>query len=185
MNQIEETSKGPILWRMVRSVLNPTRLRILKLIYGHAEPLCVRQVSRLMGMDEPVASIYLRQMNEQGLLNVQRHEIKVLYRAWPDCPCSEARRFQSVLAARFREDESDGWELRLMTRLRAFSHFNRLAILVRLSEGVAGIRDLRVTMGTCVKTIEQTCPGGVWKCLYKHVRAGLRSVYINFSDRWI
>ena len=35
---------GPVLWRLVRSVLNPTRLRMLRLICETDGTLCVREI---------------------------------------------------------------------------------------------------------------------------------------------
>ncbi len=40
-----------------------------------------------------------------------------------------------------------------MTIMKAFSHFNRLAMITRLAEGPATIDDLRQAIGGCVKSI--------------------------------
>lgn len=145
---------GPVLWRMVRSVLNPTRLRMLKLVCDSGGTLCAREICRALRLDDPVGCIYLKQMNAQGILDAARHEIKVYYRPWRDCPWSAPTRFRESLISYWGRGVSDGWEVDLMTRLRAFSHFNRLAMLARLSRGAAGMRDLKNAVGTCVKTVE-------------------------------
>ena len=145
---------GPVLWRMVRSVLNPTRLRMLKLICETDGTLCAREICRALKLDDPVGCIYLKQMNAQGLLDAARHEVKVYYRPWRDCPWTAPTRFRASLVSYWEQGVADGWEVELMTRLRAFSHFNRLAMLARLSRGAAGMRDLKFAVGTCVKTIE-------------------------------
>ena len=145
---------GPVLWRLVRSVLNPTRLRMLRLICETDGTLCVREICRALKLDDPVGCIYLKQMNAQGILDAARHEVKVYYRPWRDCPWTAPTRFRDSLVSYWERGVPDGWEVDLMTRLRAFSHFNRLAMLARLSRGEAGMRDLKCAVGTCVKTIE-------------------------------
>ena len=153
MKDVEMVAR-PALWRMVRSVLNPTRLRMMRLLFRTGDRLCVRDIARAFGIDDPIASIYLRQMNAQGLLAVERQEIRVFYRPDRDSERPEVRMFLDVLEACLPEVGSEGWEVGLMTVLRAFSHFNRLAALLRLTRGPAKIGDLKRAMGTCVKTVE-------------------------------
>lgn len=143
-----------VLWRMVRSVLNPTRLRMLRSVYETSRPLCVRELGRRHHVSDPVASIYLRQMCDQGLLDVERHEIKVFYLFGTGTVWPEVVRFRTALSELFENNLGENWELDLMTQLRAFSHFNRLAMLVRLARGPASRGELEKAVGTCVKTME-------------------------------
>lgn len=141
----------PTLWRTVRAVLNEQRLRLLRDVFAHDGEFYVRQVARRAGLDDPIASIYLRQMNARGLLGVRRDRIKVYYNTEPDRSLPEAVSIQSVLRSCVSGPQKKGWELRLMTVLRGFSHFNRLAILLRLAEGPASYAQLCAAMGVCVK----------------------------------
>lgn len=141
----------PTLWRTVRAVLNEQRLRLLRDVFAHDGEFYVRQVARRAGLDDPIASIYLRQMNARGLLGVRRDRIKVYYNTDPDRSLPEAVAFQSVLRSCVSGPQKKGWELRLMTVLRGFSHFNRLAILLRLAQGPASYAQLCAAMGICVK----------------------------------
>ena len=153
MRDVEMVSR-PALWRMVRSVLNPTRLRMMRLLFRAEGRLCVRDIARTFGVDDPIASIYLRQMNAQGLLKVERREIKVFYCPNRDSEWPEVRMFMSVLESCLSGACTAGWESGLMTVLRAFSHFNRLAALLCLIRGPATPGGLKHAMGTCVKTVE-------------------------------
>lgn len=141
----------PTLWRTVRAVMNEQRLRLLRDVFAHDGEFYVRQVARRAGLDDPIASIYLRQMNARGLLGVRRDRIKVYYNTEPDRSLPEAIAIQSALRACVSRPQKKGWELRLMTVLRGFSHFNRLAILLRLAQGPASYAQLCAAMGVCVK----------------------------------
>lgn len=111
---------------------------------------------------DSVASIYLNQLNASGLIRVERHEIKVFYEDpyltsvqssnGGGMPNSE--KFGRCLKEFLKNELSDGWEIDLMTILRGFSHFNRLAMLVRLVHGDATVNELKSSIGTCVKTLE-------------------------------
>lgn len=146
-----EQKLRPTLWRTVRAVMNEQRLRLLRMVFAHNGEFCVRQIARRMGLDEPIASIYLRQMNARGLLGVRRDRIKVFYNTEPDRSLPEAIAFQAALRTSVSGRQAKGWELKLMTVLRGFSHFNRLAILLRLEKGPATYAELMDSMGICVK----------------------------------
>ena len=171
MRDVEMISR-PALWRMVRSVLNPTRLRMMRLLFRAESRLCVRDIARAFGVDDPIASIYLRQMNAQGLLKVERREIKVFYSPDRDSQWLEVRMFLSVLETCLADACTAGWEIELMTVLRAFSHFNRLAAILCLSRGPVTPVDLKHAMGTCVKTVEHHLEFLYAANLIEVVRAG-------------
>lgn len=143
----------PTLWRTVRAVLNEQRLRLLRDVFAHDGEFCVRQIAKRAGLDDPIASIYLRQMNARGLLGVRRDRIKVFYNTEADRSLPEALAFQSALRKCVSGPQTRGWELKLMTVLRGFSHFNRLAILRRLAEGPAKYDELFDAIGVCVKNV--------------------------------
>lgn len=142
----------PTLWRTVRAVMNEQRLRLLRDVFAHDGEFCVRQIAVRAGIDDPIASIYLRQMNARGLLGVRRDRIKVFYNTEPDRSLPEAVSLQAALRKCISGRQTKGWELKLMTVLRGFSHFNRLAVLLRLAQGPARYDELVDAMGVCVKS---------------------------------
>ena len=141
----------PTLWRTVRAVLNEQRLRLLRDVFAHDGRFCVRELAKRAGLDEPVASNYLRQLNARGLLGVRRDRIKVFYTTETDRSLPEAVYFQAALRSFLSGRLQKGWELELMTVLRGFAHFNRLAILLCLAKGPATYDELCEAMGVCVK----------------------------------
>ncbi|MGN0853356.1 MAG: ArsR family transcriptional regulator [Kiritimatiellia bacterium] len=143
----------PTLWRTVRAVLNEQRLRLLRDVFAHDGEFYVRQVAKRAGLDDPIASIYLRQMNARGLLGVRRDHVRVYYNTMPDRSLPEAVAFQAALRASLAGRLAKGWELRLMTVLRGFSHFNRLTILRRLAESPANHVQLSRAAGICAKSV--------------------------------
>lgn len=143
----------PTLWRTVRAILNPIRLDMLKVVYDFHGTLCVRQVARLFHMKDAIASIYLRQMNARGLLGCRREEIKVYYTDSTDRSLPESIKLQSALKDFFRDRDLGDWEMDLITVMKGFSHFNRLAALLRLMKGSANKDELKDSMGVTVKSL--------------------------------
>ena len=151
--QKTETNLRPTLWRTCRALMNATRLRMLRLAIEGDGALCVRDYAKGLGLTDAIASIYLRQLNARGLLGVRRDRIKVFYNGEQDRSLPDAMALQSALRTFFAATPKDGWESEIMTILRAFSHFNRLAILIRLADGPATLDDLFGAMGVCVKSV--------------------------------
>ena len=153
MKKLDENLK-PTIWRTVRSAMNPIRLNILKtILFSDEREFCVSDIARMFRIDQPVATIYLRQLNSRGLLGVERGRIKVFYNGRQDRSLPDSVAFQDTLRQCLEGDLPDGWESELMTIMKAFTHFNRLAILTRLAEGPAEISDLMQAVGGCVKSI--------------------------------
>ena len=152
---MQKTEKGlrPTLWRTCRALMNATRLRMLRLAIEGGGVMCVRDYAKGLGLTDAVASIYLRQLNARGLLGVRRDRIKVFYNGELDRSLPDSMALQTALRTFFASDPKRGWESEIMTILRAFSHFNRLAILIRLADGPATLDDLFKAMGVCVKSV--------------------------------
>lgn len=144
----------PTIWRTVRAAMNPIRLNILKTVLFSAErEFCVSDIARMFNIDQPVATIYLRQLNARGLVGVERGRIKVFYNGRQDRSLPDSVAFQDALRQCLAGKLPDGWESELMTIMKAFTHFNRLAIITRLAEGPADVSDLMQAVGGCVKSI--------------------------------
>lgn len=134
--------------------MNPIRLNILKtILFSRKREFCVSDIARRFQIDQPVATIYLRQLNARGLLGVERGRVKVFYNGHQDRSLPDSVEFQNVLRSCLEGELPTGWETELMTIMKAFSHFNRLAIITRLAEGPARIPDLTQAVGGCVKSI--------------------------------
>ena len=154
MLYMEDVTKlKPTLWRTCRVLVNEQRLRMLKLALENGGMLCVRDYAKILGMPDSIASIYLRQLNARGLLGVSRDRIKVFYNDAQNRSLPDSIALQNAFRDYFTSDPPSGWEIEVMTIARAFTHFNRLAILRRLSEGPALLEDLFDAMGVCVKSV--------------------------------
>lgn len=143
----------PTFWRTVRAVMNETRLRLMRVVVEAEGRACVVEIAKSAGVDESLASICLRQLNARGLLGVRRERIKVLYNTESNRSLPESVAFQHALVSMLKGPLPKGWELDLIRKLKAFSHFNRLAIIVRLSKGPATIDDLYASIGVVVKSL--------------------------------
>ena len=153
MKKTAETKLRPTFWRTCRAVMNETRLRLLKAVVESHGKACVVKLAKAVGIDESLASICLRQLNARGLLGVRRERIKVLYNTEQDRSLPDAVVFQEALVKYLQQDLPDKWELDLIRKLKAFTHFNRLAIIIRLAEGPATIAELYDCVGVVVKSL--------------------------------
>lgn len=159
---------APTLWRTCRAMMNPLRLRLLRMVFDHDDAYTVTDFAKALGVEQSTATIYLRQLNARGLVGVRRQRIKVFYNTEPDRSLPEALAIRETMRTLCASPMTDEWVSTLMTVLRAFSHFNRLAMIERLFDGPATVDELSGCMGVCVKS------------LYHHLRfihsAGLLSV---------
>lgn len=151
MRQVKELR--PTIWRTVRAMLNERRLRFMRLVFLDGGRLCVRELAKLTGVDDSIASIYLRQLNARGLLGCRRGNIKVFYNLDQDRSLPDSVELQTVMREVLSGRLSKGWESEIMTILKAFSFQNRLAIVVRLAEGPATLPELGEAVGCCVKSL--------------------------------
>lgn len=149
---MQNNNLRPTLWRTCRTLLNSTRLRMLKIAFENEGNLCVRDYAKILSIPDSIASIYLRQLNARGLIGVKRDRIKVFYNGNQDRSLPDSIELQKAFVAYFASKPEEGWVTQVLTTLRAFSHFNRLAILIRLAQGPAYLSDLYDAMGVCVKS---------------------------------
>ena len=143
----------PTLWRTCRAVRNPLRLRLLKAVFEHDGEFCVRDFAKLLQIDEALTSVYLRQLNARGLIGVSRERVRVVYNTAPDRTLPDALKLREALKAYLTGPLPDNWEMELVRIIDAFSHPNRLAMLIRLAQGPATIHELFEAAGVVVKSI--------------------------------
>ena len=141
----------PTYWRTCRALANEDRLRLFKAVVEHDGRYTVREYARLMGLPDDVTSVYLRQMNARGLLGVDRAEIKVFYNTSMERSLPESEELHRALKAYVTGPLANGWEEGLVRIFKGFTHFNRLAMIVRLARGEATLSELTAAAGTVVK----------------------------------
>ena len=147
-----ERSVRPTYWRTCRALANEDRLRLFKAVVEHDGRYTVREYARLMGLPEDVTSVYLRQMNARGLLGVDRAEIKVFYNTSMERSLPESVELHRALKAYVTGPLANGWEEGLVRIFKGFTHFNRLAMIIRLARGEATLSELTAAAGTVVKS---------------------------------
>lgn len=135
--------------------MNDTRLRLLWAVVTNADTLNVTGIARLLGIGQPLATNGLRALQARGLIGVRRERYSVYYNLSEDRSLPEATRLRDAFAAYFASAElADDWPVKVMACLKAFTHFNRLAMLRRLSKGEASKAELEAAAGVVVKTVE-------------------------------
>ena len=146
--------------------MNEVRLRLLWAVYANADALNVTGIARLLGIPQPVATNGLRALQSRGLIGVRRERYSVYYNLQEDRSLPEALALRNAFVAFFESgDLPHDWTEKVMVMLKAFSHFNRLAMLRRLARGEAMKADLEKSAGVVVKTVEHH--------LHFLIRAGL------------
>jgi len=150
MNEKEELR--PTLWRTYRTLANANRLRLFKAVLENTGKCSVRDYAKMLNLADDVVSVYLRQMNARGLLGVERSYIKVFYNLDRNRSLPRAVELQSAMKRYLSDDLADGWEDELVRIFKAFTHFNRLAMIIRLAEGPVTLHDLNRAAGIVVKS---------------------------------
>ena len=97
----------PTYWRTCRALANEDRLRLFKAVVENEGRFSVRQYARLLGLQDDVASVYLRQMNARGLLGVRREHIKVFYNLNRDRSLPQAVELEVQKRAFYRAEVFD------------------------------------------------------------------------------
>lgn len=106
-------------------------------------------------MPQPIATMGLRALQARGLIGVRRERYSVYYNLKTDRSLPEATRLREAFRRYFESTElTDDWTAQMMVMLKAFTHFNRLAMLRRLAVGEATKADLEKASGVVVKTVE-------------------------------
>ena len=141
---------GRTIWKICRALCNPLRLEMMKFIYLQQRNCCVTDIAGLFEIPIPVASIYLNQLCSAGLIGAERDHVKVYFMPWQrgNAPTELCRALHDI----FKESPPE-WKEYLMTRVKAFTHPNRLAMLLRLMKGEATVAELKKSAGKCVKTM--------------------------------
>lgn len=135
--------------------MNEIRLRLLWAVYANADALNVTGIARLLDVPQPVASTGLRALQSRGLIGVRRERYSVYYNLREDRSLPEALAIRNAFVAYFESGSlPHNWTEEVMVLLKAFSHFNRLAMLRRLAHGEATKADLEKSAGIVVKTVE-------------------------------
>lgn len=145
---------APTLWRTCRVLMNEERLRLFKTVIEHPDEMNVSQIARCLEIPQPHATNGLRALQARGLLGVRRERFSVFYNLTADRSLPEAISLQHAFIDLFNSPnlESD-WIGRMMVVLKAFTHFNRLAMIRRLALGPATKRDLEKASGVVVKSL--------------------------------
>ena len=162
----------PTLWRTYRVLANEDRLRLFKAVLENSGSLSVRDYAKMLNLADDVASVYLRQMNARGLLGVERSYIKVFYNLNQDRSLPKSIELQEAMQEYLSGKLTAGWEDELVRIFKAFTHFNRLAMIIRLSEGPATLHDLNRAAGIVVKSS------------YHHLRFLCGAGLIDINREW-
>lgn len=150
-----KTKLNPTLWRTCRVLMNDVRLRLLHAVIINNDKLNVSAIARLLGIPQPVATNGLRALQSRGLIGVRRERYSVYYNLSEDRSLPEATRLRNAFRDCFEASElADDWTDGMMVMLKAFTHFNRLAMIRQLAKGAATKEELERSAGVVVKTVE-------------------------------
>lgn len=145
----------PTLWRTCRALMNDARLELFRAVVEHNDELNVSELARLVNVSQPAATIALRLLQSRGLIGVRRERLSVFYNLSKDRSLPEAAVLQDAFIEFFAQHrEGNDWKKEVLVVLKAFTHFNRLAAIVRLSKSDADKETLAKSMGVVVKTFE-------------------------------
>ncbi len=155
ITDMAKTKLNPTLWRTCRVLMNDVRLRLFHTVIINDDKLNVSAIARLLEIPQPVATNGLRALQSRGLIGVRRERYSVYYNLSEDRSLPEATRLRNAFRGFFETSElADDWTEGMMVILKAFTHFNRLAMIRRLAKGAAVKTELEQSAGVVVKTVE-------------------------------
>lgn len=132
---------NPTLWRTCKMLAGHTRIRLLRQLHDHPEE-CVSALGKRVEIKESAASQELRRIQSRGLLQAERHGVRLMYRLAADPQVSSAapllKALQTAFATLPAERDAD------MAAIAAgLSHERRIRIVRTLLEGRRPLLDLQ------------------------------------------
>ena len=124
-------------WRVCEALDNEKRMKLLRyLLADRKEFPCVIEIAEKFGLGLAATSVYLKKLQDVGLVASKREERRIYYRAY--ATTQEGERVVSALQAFFETKPSRERMLSLMGYIRALSHYRRHAI-IRLLNDMPGL----------------------------------------------
>ena len=124
-------------WRVCEALDNEKRMALLRyLLADRKEFPCVIEIAEKFGLGLAATSVYLKKLQDVGLVASKREERRIYYRAYATTP--EGERVVSALQAFFETNPPRERMLQLMGYIRALSHYRRHAI-IRLLNDMPGL----------------------------------------------
>ena len=124
-------------WRVCEALDNEKRMALLRyLLADRKEFPCVIEIAEKFDLGLAATSVYLKKLQDVGLVASKREERRIYYRAYATTP--EGERVVSALQAFFETKPSRERMLSLMGYIRALSHYRRHAI-IRLLNDMPGL----------------------------------------------
>ena len=119
------------LWRVFRAVSTQGRLQLLWHMIEKGE-LCVNQLAAQSAMTDSNASIQLKILYSEGMVQFRRQNINVIYRAEANDRVAGAE--ELLFALNKCHDESVSFKT-IIRRVTAFTHDRRIEVVRALSDG--------------------------------------------------
>ena len=132
----------PTLWRTMRVLAHPRRLRLLAALFKDA-PLCVSDCAKCCQMPRVSTSVALRQLQARGLIRAERVSRWVRYRPVPDPLVAHAAVIDAALRDALRPKTVDLSQT--VKTITAFTHERRIRIVHALAGGPLTMDELSAT----------------------------------------
>lgn len=135
---------NPTLWRTCRMLAGTTRIHLLRALHDHPGE-CVTELGRIVGIGESAASQDLRRIQSRGLLQAERHGVRLIYRMAADPQVASAapllKAIQSALAMFPPERDAD-----MATIATGLAHERRIRLVRHLLKGPLQISELHLAV---------------------------------------
>ena len=129
----------PTLWRTARTLANPCRLNLMRLVANAKGAKGVCELATEANLSLSVTSTYLRALNARGLISVIRSGSFVYYGTGSDRSLPIAVAIQGAFRRLFAKKElPDDWQDILLPILNAYSN-QRRELMVRILSEHSGV----------------------------------------------
>lgn len=76
---------------VLKALADPTRLEMVTILKGAAEPVCVCDFTATFGLSQPTVSHHMARLREAGIVECEKRGIWVFYRLRRDLPAATRR----------------------------------------------------------------------------------------------
>lgn len=91
------SAKVAQLSELLKALADPTRLEMVAILKGAAEPVCVCDFTATFGLSQPTVSHHMARLREAGIVECEKRGIWAFYRLRRDLPAATRRVIEALV----------------------------------------------------------------------------------------
>lgn len=90
------SAKVAQLSELLKALADPTRLEMVTILKGAAEPVCVCDFTATFGLSQPTVSHHMARLREAGIVECEKRGVWAFYRLRRDLPATTRRIIEAL-----------------------------------------------------------------------------------------